>query len=417
MLGYISSTRKKSCYACVHSKRRCDLGYPYCKRCFIKGLDCKYPNAVSRRVTSQAEVIPAEVIIRQTTPDITPPFLGEISSSAEIPIDANVTLCDTSDPLVVPQSGLSSESSDPSSSSEILQKLQAIASEPWNPNPPTQVRRPQPQPQPLPTIFLSPELVLPVYLNEGQVSYAIRGLNSYVLGMAYTGSTTFLHKNLYRHHEPEAYQDCVAITALYLTKTSRNHRILANIINKKIAGLISASRSATWTLTEHLAALQALVIYQIIRLFDPDLKLQVEAEKHNSLLERWGAQLWKRFYAEPPEHSTSYDSWVFNESVRRTVMASVSTRCGWSVITRGGIADQVHVLARLPITKDFGAWYCEPEEWNRRELKWLPEEERLFTYGDLSMLWDREKCVQNLDPFEKFLLVACRGGDDPRLLM
>ena len=62
MLGYISSTRKKSCQACVKAKRRCDLGYPICKRCLTKGLHCKYPNASVRH---------EEVIVRQATPDLT----------------------------------------------------------------------------------------------------------------------------------------------------------------------------------------------------------------------------------------------------------------------------------------------------------------------------------------------------------
>jgi hypothetical protein len=406
MLGYISSTRKKSCYACVHSKRRCDLGYPYCKRCFIKGLDCHYPNAAPRQ---SSRYIPAEVVIRQRTPDLTPPLLCETSSLTEIPVDIDGTLGDTSCPLFEPQVESLSESTGSSSSPEALQVLRFIAHEP---------RTLEPfncRPQPRLTRYLPPELSVPKYLNEEQVFYVINGLCNFVPGMAYTGSTTFLHKNLYQHHQPQAYQDCVALTALYLTKTSRNHRILANSIDSKISSLIAAS--TTWTLTEHLAAVQALIVYQVIRLFDPDLKLQAEAVKHNPLLERWGAQLCKRFYSEPPKHESCYDSWVFNESVRRTIMVSVSTRCGWSVLMRGGVADLVHVLVRLPITKDVGAWHCEQDEWNRRMESWTPGKERLITYGDLSTLWNKERCVQALDPFEKYLLVACRGGDDPRLLM
>jgi hypothetical protein len=406
MLGYISSTRKKSCYACVHSKRRCDLGYPFCKRCFIKGIDCHYPNAAPRQ---SSKSIPTEVVIRQRTPDLPPPLLCVTSSLTEISVDVNGTLGDTSAPLFEPQVDSLSESTGSSSSPDVFQALQFIAPEPRTLEP--FIRRPQPRL----TRYLPPELSLPVYLNEQQVTYVIRSLSNFVPGMAYTGTTVFLHKDLYQHHEPQAYQDCVALTALYLTKTSRNHRILANSISSKITSLIAAS--TTWTLTELLAAVQALIIYQVIRLFDPDMKLQAEAEKHNLLLERWGAQLCKRFYSEPPKHKSCYDSWVFNESIRRTIMMSVSTRCGWSVLTRGGVADQVHVLARLPITKDVGVWYCEQEEWNRRMQPWIPEEERLITYGDFSTLWNKRSCVHDLDPFAKYLLVACRGGDDPRLLM
>src|SRR5688572_28731509 len=84
MLGYISSTRKKSCYACVKAKRRCDLGYPFCKRCGIKGYDCKYPNATPRDSSRASGDVPAEVVIRQTTPDIAPLASVDRSSSADL---------------------------------------------------------------------------------------------------------------------------------------------------------------------------------------------------------------------------------------------------------------------------------------------------------------------------------------------
>jgi hypothetical protein len=44
--------------------------------------------------------------------------------------------------------------------------------------------------------------------------------------------------------------------------------------------------SITWILTEHLAAVQALIIYQTVRLYDPILNLQEQAESHNTLLKR-----------------------------------------------------------------------------------------------------------------------------------
>jgi hypothetical protein len=262
--------------------------------------------------------------------------------------------------------------------------------------------------------MLMPEHEVPSWLNEAQVSYIIRGMCSFIPAMAYAGSTAFLHKNLYQAHEPEAYQDCVAISALYLTKTNRNQHILANSINAKIATLVT--ESATWTLPQHLAAVQALIIYQIIRLYDLDLHLQAQAAKHNSLLELWSATLWKRAFTDPQPFPSSYASWVFHESLRRTVMISVFVRCGWSCLTKGGLADQVPVLARLPLTKDLEAWKCEQEDWTMRSLSFVGEEDSLITYGDMSGGWSGERRVEELDGFGRLLLAACRGKDDPRLL-
>jgi hypothetical protein len=406
MLGYISSTRKKSCYACVKSKRRCDLGYPFCKRCFVKGIDCKYPNATPRDVSKGSGVVPDEVVIRQTTPDLTPSLACIVDSSTEIPsVDAR-----TSDANIDPfffQSVTSSDSSGSSSSPESFDHGQLR--DDWG------VELQPLMPRPLLTRMLVPEVVVPSYLSDKQVLYLTRGLSSFIPAMAYSGSTHFLHKDLYQTHEPQAYQDCVAISALYLAKTARNQRILANSINAKIANLVSAS--ATWTLSQHLAAVQALIIYQIIRLFDPDLNLQAQAEKHNALLELWAAHLWKRAFNEPQSFPTAHSSWVFHESLRRTIIMSVSTRCCWSCATKGGLADQVPVLARLPLTKDLEAWHCEPEDWTMRPIGLLGEERELTSYADLAFGWNTEREVRGLDPFGKMLIAACRGKDDPRLLM
>lgn len=42
MLVHQSSTRRKSCTACVQAKRRCDLRLPQCTRCVKRKADCKY---------------------------------------------------------------------------------------------------------------------------------------------------------------------------------------------------------------------------------------------------------------------------------------------------------------------------------------------------------------------------------------
>ena len=263
-----------------------------------------------------------------------------------------------------------------------------------------------------PTLW--PEITSPVYLNDGQVQYVLRALRSFVPSMAYTGSTPFLHQNLWQRHQPESYQDCVSVSALYLCKTSANSLLITNSINAKIARM--KADSSNWSLLEHLAAVQTLIIYQIIRLFDPSLNDQAQAEKHNLLLEMWAARLWKRSFIEPTMLANCYETWVINESLRRTVMMAVFVRCAWSIYTRDGLADHVPVLARIPFTKDLHAWKTHPEEWNSSVLPRLLEQDGLTAYMDFSYGWTHEDEVETLDPFGKLLLAACRGDYDPRLL-
>ena len=411
MLGYISSTRRKSCTCCVKAKRRCDLGYPFCKRCFLRDLDCNYPNAA--RTTARN----AEVVIRQTTPDITPPDISAACSVNDYNIPTKqVDEIDVNIEPILLQSGSSSDldSSSPEARQKELKWKSAwfqdeVSTPRYDVAPAMQICRP-----------LMPDVVVPVQLNERQVMVVTEGLRTFIASMAYSGTTHFLHQNLYPDHQmqPQAYQDCVAISALYMGRNARNERILVNSINTKISTLIG--ESVNWSLTEHLAAVQALIIYQIIRLFDPSLGAQEQALKHNPLLERWSATLWKRFFSETPSFPDPYSSWVFKESVRRTILVSVFTRCGWNAFTKGGMASQVHILARLPLTRDIGKWNHHPEDWGNR-LGWqerlLSEEEGLVSYGDMSQNWRHEKDVEALGGFGKLLLAPCRGRDDPRLLI
>lgn len=396
-MHYISATRKKSCTACVKSKRRCDLEYPFCRRCLVKGLDCTYPTTSSVRDKKV-------VVTRQREAGLLPREASAVDSSAELlPFNGASTDAQGHNgrSFLCARSASSSSSSPDSWQDELAVSASSLLDNVPFEEP--QLRR-----------ALWPEVTAPSYLNEGQVQYVLRALRSFVPSMAYTGSTPFLHQNLWQRHQPESYQDCVTISALYLCKTSVNASLITNTINSKIAR--SRAASSNWSLLEHLAAVQTLIIYQIIRLFDPNLNDQVQAQKHNVLLESWAAHLWKRFFNEPALLANCYETWVFNESVRRTIMMSVFVRCAWSLYTRDGLADQVLVLARIPFTRDLQAWRTDPEEWNSNVLPGMLEEDGLTVYMDFTNKWTHEKEVETLDPFGKLLLAACRGGDDPRLL-
>ena len=387
MLGYISSTRKKSCQGCVKSKRRCDLGYPICKRCLTKGLHCKYPNASVRE---------AEVVVRQATPDLLP-LTEVVNEPIEVPLEAtniDPSLSEnTSSSSSGSSSGLSSGSSSDSSSSP-----EAIV--------PDDLSH---------TILESilPQIWEPRILGEAQVSLIVNELCAFVPSLAYSGTTFFINDNLYQNWQPSAYQDACGIAALYMVKTPRNAAVLTSSINAKVSTLISTYNS--WTLDEHLAAVQALIIYQIIRIFDPSLNQQALGERQIHLLELWTATLWKRSFNEPDHGMSTFSSWVFQESLRRTVLMSVFFRGAWSALTRNGLCDQIPVLARLPLTRDVRLFECSEDEWSKPNPR-QQGAKGLISYGDLSLAWIPDRSVDDLPPFERLLLAACHGDRDPRLL-
>jgi hypothetical protein len=379
-MHHISATRKKSCTACVKSKRRCDLKLPSCQRCRAKKLVCTYaPTGVRNQEKAVQPDLPVQV--------------SALDSSAQFQLHNHNT---NLDPLFA----------NFSSHGEACKSLQGICHLPL----PLDYCIPEPRISKGPW----PHSFALSFLNNEQIRYIVGALRAFVPSLAYTGSTQFVHQSLWDLYQPEAYQDSVAIASLYLYKNSKNKNILTNMIGSKITDLISAS--SNWTLLEHLAAVQALIVYQIIRLFDPDLNQQTQAEKNNALLELWAAQLWKRSFNEPPAFANDYDAWVFEESLRRTTMISVFTRCAWSCMTKDGLADQAPVLVRLPLTRDLSAWERTSENLTTISPPIPGKQETLVAYGDFSQSWTVNHRVEQLDPFTKLLLAACRGADDPRLL-
>ncbi|PVI00220.1 hypothetical protein DM02DRAFT_527460 [Periconia macrospinosa] len=395
MLGYISSTRKKSCRQCVKAKRRCDLSYPCCKRCSAKALDCAYPNAEAYHK--------AEVVIK-ATPNLNQPT----TTTAPPTTTADSLSLDFGAPMEPAVSGV--ENSDPISNVAFEDRFQlylgshsdSSSNKSRSSSPTTTIRT-----------TLLPEIWAPTYLNPFQVRYLISAFRSFVPVLAKDGHNCFIHSQLYADAQPSAYEDAVSLAALYAAKTRKTIPILNKSINNKIASLVATSH--TWTLEEHLAAVQAMIIYQTMRLFDPSLRQQTEAVPHNDLLALWAAHLWKRSFTSPITLSQCHNSWVFYESLRRTVLMSVVLRGGWHCVTHDGICNQVPVLARLPLSMDEELW-TEDENIFMTRTPCQRKREVLTTYGEFSQTWTPgQDDPARLSDFHRLLLVACRGKEDPRL--
>jgi hypothetical protein len=396
MLGYISSTRKKSCRQCVKAKRRCDLGYPCCKRCFAKGLACAYPNAAVRE---------AEVVIRQRTPDLVPlPVAEAVFGPVEPP---------SSRPSIDPALPSPSSSSPDSTTTGQLTWPSPKAR---NTPPPLSASKRRHYEQTLirRNSEIKPEIWAQSFLTEDQVLFLISRICSLVPTLVFTGHNAFVHRELYSASAPTAFDDSCTLSALYLAKTTQNTAILTRSIETKIAGLVAASK--TWSLTDHLAAVQAMIIYQAIRLFDPTLNVQALAASQNRLLDSWTANLWKRSFNERIPFNSAWDAWKFYESLRRTVLVSVFLRGGWSCVIRGGLCDQIPVLAKLPLNRHDRLWGADESEFEKRRALGRKETESLVAYGEWAAEWNGGKEVEGLTDWTRMLLAACRGQDDPRLL-
>lgn len=69
------------------------------------------------------------------------------------------------------------------------------------------------------------------------------------------------------------------------------------------------------------------------------------------------------------------------------------------------------------MTQDVSAWKCESQEWGSMDVPVMREKERLCSYEGFVEGWSSEWDVRGLDTFSRLLLAACRGKEDPRLLV
>jgi hypothetical protein len=163
---------------------------------------------------------------------------------------------------------------------------------------------------------------------------------------------------------------------------------------------------------DNLLALQTLILYQVIRLFDGDVQQRVNAERHLELLDAWTLRLHQNYsqvLTMPGEKST-YGYWILLESIRRTTMVSVLLRSLCSVV-KDGYCPLVPLMCNLPVSNAAQLWKAPETEWGNCNLT---DKGEVPTYADWTRQWNAGK-VNNIDEYEKLLLVTCphaTGSED-----
>lgn len=116
-----------------------------------------------------------------------------------------------------------------------------------------------------------------------------------------------IHKQLYVGSQlPPHMLDAFAAVALYDSKTDENEEVIMKIIEEKADRLLNLTMSyfgpdPSIRITEQLSHVQALFIYQALRLFDSNIRQRAQAEMQMPTLEKWNAKLWE---------SANLDAWL-----------------------------------------------------------------------------------------------------------
>lgn len=250
------------------------------------------------------------------------------------------------------------------------------------------------------------------------------------------GETLFLHKNLYGDAMPRAIRAALGTSAAFCMLEEDRRQLLFRALDAEVLELLrepplkdpddgsvqggmgdtnaSGSISGGLSLIDELARLQAIILYQMMRLFGGGLEQHLIVEQQRGLVTTWALQLLRRSQAElggdgdclsdDAGQVGCWNSWIVAESIRRTVLVVYMFYGMYSLATHGFCAE-IPTLSKLPVSTVPESWHSEAAYMARNRSG---EAQKTFTYEDFTQGWAVSR-PRRLDIFEKFLVVPCQG--------
>lgn len=154
--------------------------------------------------------------------------------------------------------------------------------------------------------------------------------------------------------------------------------------------------------------MQAIVLYQIIRIYHGDLEQRILAEQQESSVVALGLQLLHRADIELREEQATWENWILAESIRRTVMVAFMLYAIYSIF-KHGICAAYPTVSILPVSTTSGVWESPRTDMQHRGLG------QTTKYLEYTNDWVAMPQAHP-EPFEKMLLVACKGIDQVEAL-
>ncbi|CEI67818.1 hypothetical protein FVEN_g9618 [Fusarium venenatum] len=331
----IQLSQRKACLTCAKAKRTCDKRTPICQRCAEKNLACQYPS--TRRyyrvnpASASQDTLRSEWVALST----------DITNKTGRQMDSNMM----ENHQVTPLAGRSPTVIPVSCGNWFLNV------ETWT----------------IENVGATNCCINP---SPTHMSICVKSWTTIVGGWlcqwVKEGCNPFIHQQLYSDTGlPQCLQDAWTTLTAYMSKTAQNEHITMQIVQDRANGLLQTQTpddgsfmSVTSIPTlEHLVRVQALFIYQHIRLFDGSIRQRSLAEKEIQTLSTWCQQLWQSATldascevgllnhtgfngAHDEECATNpglWRAWILSESIRRTWLVCQSTmaaylreRDGWN---------------------------------------------------------------------------------------
>ncbi|PTB41771.1 uncharacterized protein TrAFT101_009614 [Trichoderma asperellum] len=387
--------RKKSCAACIKAKRRCDFAVPACLRCSQRRIECEYPSRtpqvkakvkapkrVSHEPTPLQDVVVADGAVGDgCTGGHAAPVDGEASQYGMHPF-----LCD----LETLDYGAESQGYD------VVHQPSMLAA-------PT-------------TKGLHDRLTEVV---ARRLQFSLDQIQKAPRTMVMETRTPWSHPLVYADGMPRSMQDAHASCALYLAKNRANAPVILRCIESRVEDLLCEPLPTTPM--DSLAHTQALLLYQIIRLFDGDISARASGERLIPILETSAIGLLAHVVfdteANCPDRfaeccvatlSDLWKDWIFQESARRTLLFTFFFLQAYRLLT--GSQNLYQCDGRLGLCH---SWMVSEHLWQAETAlefrdAWRQKNHFLVIDGQFTAVLSEAKAA-DVDLFGKMLLSAAMG--------
>lgn len=412
----------KACKPCAAAKRKCDRHAPACLRCSRRHLDCTY-----------APSKPSSFVLYETADNDTLHHTSPSSSSQStlVHVSSGAPICTgTGIPFSMDVDLPSLTDGYDGFFQEQLATSWFMSTDKWE-------------------IHHVPSSVSKA-IDAADQRRHIWQVRHWLTQWVETSSNPFIHPRLYKARSPRCIQDTYMAVTCYVHKTLANETAVLRILEDRSESLVSehsdtldtAAYSAETGLQETdmlecLARVQSLLFYQIIGLYDGDIRLRHLAEKRIPILYCWMSQLIQKakkcvcigsFMTASPHHAKQspagiasasaanlaqwqnllWYSWIMAESIRRTWLLCSSVQGIYVILRDGGGAT---CQGGITFTTRQGVWEAKTaEEWEslcaRKSVGMvkMKEAHRLFT----------EAVPEEVNDFTKMVLEVSYGTDRMR---
>ncbi|KFA55278.1 hypothetical protein S40293_04993 [Stachybotrys chartarum IBT 40293] len=375
--------RGKACIPCTRAKRRCDKKLPFCQRCTDKEVLCRYSNArpyarQAGKPIGLARPVSSTAVTDDLDACLALPAFDEIG-------DAEPSQVHSEWPSI--NLGFLQEYPTELELSAFDTSSYATTSTVWYASPGS----------------WSIEMC---DLGDSRTTIQVSALHGFVEDIRCwlrqwvdQGHCSFIHRELYAETGlPSCLQDAYATLAAYAGKNDKNQELVMQLVGDKAETLLRSQGSrlgralpglqtnhelgtvTTADMKHAIAHVQALVVYQFIRLYDGHIRQRATAEKQMSVLTAWRTQLWEQAQSHfsPintcdmlidvsestsfPESSNQWREWILAESVRRTWMVANYLQSVY-ITLRG---DQSECPGSISYTMRQGLWDAtSASSWSR----------------------------------------------------